>query len=278
MIKNKLDDKYYEIITYNQSFTARVALAKEEVKMYYKELKEELLSYVGVRSRISWQYDSFSYQRNKKAILTVRGNTLTIYLALDLNSISPKYRLRDEGHKTSYKDTPLALKVKGSRTLNYAKELIKLLFSELEYEPKKINEKVFNNNFISRTITEFVELGLIKEVRRKKLITTYHRVKIYAVVLPKNNLDNLYVVGNITKLGNWDPKLGVKMVKVYDNFYQVSLNIPAGHLEFKIVGQNAFENVEKGIWVEEIVNHHYEINKTMLIEDIIHSFREGKYE
>lgn len=68
------------------------------------------------------------------------------------------------------------------------------------------------------------------------------------------------------------------MVKVYDNFYQVSLNIPAGHLEFKIVGQNAFENVEKGIWVEEIVNHHYEINKTMLIEDIIHSFREGKYE
>lgn len=42
-----------EFITYNKSFIARASLAKEQVKEYYKELKQELLSYKGVRSRIS---------------------------------------------------------------------------------------------------------------------------------------------------------------------------------------------------------------------------------
>lgn len=280
MFKKVLDDENYEVVkvTYNQSFTARVALTEEKIRNYYRELKEEMLSYEGVRSRISWQYDSFSYKREKRAILTVRENALTIYLKIDPNSITPKYKVTDESGKKSYINTPLSLKVRGSRTLKYAKELISLVFSGQAYKEKKLNDKVFEETFKARSLEEFLTLGLVKEVKkRRKKSSGRHRVKFYAVILTRAP-KNLYLVGNMPELGSWDPQKGVKLHKVYDNFYQISVLLPEGHLEFKIVGQNDYAHVEKGIFLEEIKNHHYEINSSLLIEDIIHSFREDLHE
>lgn len=269
----------YEYITYNKSFQARTALAKEKIRNYYKEIKEELLSYKGIRSRISWQYDSFSYKREKIAILTIRGNTLSLYLKLDLNSLGKtKYKLVDESHKKSYEDTPIMLKIRGSRTLKYAKELINLICEDLEYRHHKLNNLKFNDYFKSRTLAEFIDLGLVKPIyRRKKIVdmtdidnNDYIKAKIYAVVLPNIKDVNLYVVGNKFEVGNWDTSYVCKMNKVYDNFYKIELLLPKGYFEFKIVAAKNYKFVEKGIWHEEIVNHHYELNQDILIEDIIH--------
>ncbi len=269
----------YEYITYNKSFQARTALAKEKTRNYYKEIKEELLSYKGIRSRISWQYDSFSYKREKIAIMTIRGNTLSLYLKLDLNSLGePKYKLIDESHKKSYEDTPIMLKIRGSRTLKYAKELINLICEDLEYKHHKLNNLKFNDYFKNRTLAEFVDLGLVKPIyHRKKIVdmtdidnNDYIKAKIYAIVLPKIKDVNLYVVGNKFEVGNWDTSYVCKMNKVYDNFYKIELLLPKGYFEFKIVAAKNYKFVEKGIWHEEIVNHHYELNQDILIEDIIH--------
>lgn len=269
----------YEYITYNKSFQARTALAKEKTRNYYKEIKEELLSYKGIRSRISWQYDSFSYKREKIAIMTIRGNTLSLYLKLDLNSLGkPKYKLIDESHKKSYEDTPIMLKIRGSRTLKYAKELINLICEDLEYKHHKLNNLKFNDFFKNRTLAEFVDLGLVKPIyHRKKIVdmtdidnNDYIKAKIYAIVLPKIKGVNLYVVGNKNEVGNWDTSYVCKMNKVYDNFYKIELLLPKGYFEFKIVAAKNYKFVEKGIWHEEIVNHHYELNQDILIEDIIH--------
>lgn len=269
----------YEYITYNKSFQARTALAKEKTRNYYKEIKEELLSYKGIRSRISWQYDSFSYKREKIAILTIRGNTLSLYLKLDLNSLGePKYKLIDESHKKSYEDTPIMLKIRGSRTLKYAKELINLICEDLEYKHHKLNNLKFNDYFKNRTLAEFIDLGLVKPIyHRKKIVdmtdidnNDYIKAKIYAIVLPKIKDVNLYVVGNKFEVGNWDTSYVCKMNKVYDNFYKIELLLPKGYFEFKIVAAKNYKFVEKGIWHEEIVNHHYELNQDILIEDIIH--------
>lgn len=269
----------YEYITYNKSFQARTALAKEKTRNYYKEIKEELLSYKGIRSRISWQYDSFSYKREKIAIMTIRGNTLSLYLKLDLNSLGePKYKLIDESHKKSYEDTPIMLKIRGSRTLKYAKELINLICEDLEYKHHKLNNLKFNDYFKNRTLAEFIDLGLVKPIyHRKKIVdmtdidnNDYIKAKIYAIVLPKIKDVNLYVVGNKNEVGNWDTSYVCKMNKVYDNFYKIELLLPKGYFEFKIVAAKNYKFVEKGIWHEEIVNHHYELNQDILIEDIIH--------
>ncbi len=262
-----------EFITYNKSFIARASLAKEQVKEYYKELKQELLSYKGVRSRISWQYDSFSYKRNKVAILTIRGNTLSLYLALDINNYQDaKYKLLDEGHKVSYSDTPVMIKIRGSRTLNYAKELIADLLKNIEYKTHKLNVSKFRQNFASKSLEELVAINLIKPIYHRKRVVNKKllKIRIYAVVLPKVKNVNLYVVGNNAKLGNWNPVAGQKMKQVYDNFYQIDLELEPSHLEFKIVVASDYKYVEKGIWSEEIVNHHYDASGNMVVEDIIH--------
>ncbi len=253
-------------ITYNQSFKARCIRTNKKTKDMYKEIKEELLSYNGLRSRISWQYDSFSYKREKKAILTIRGNTLTLYLNLDPNSIIPKYKIGNEANKKSYEECPLSLKIKGKRTLSYAKELINLVLKDLEYHPKKINNKAFNQEYAYQSIPSLIKEGLIKERKRK----INHKIKIYAVVLPKIKGD-LYLVSN---LYDWQENKAIKLDKVYDNYYELELNLPTCNFEFKIVGLKDYLYVEKGIWHEEIVNHHYYVNDDMVIEDIIHSFRE----
>ena len=46
----------YIIIKYKKSFTAKLIQSDDEVKSYYSSLKNELLSYDGVKSRISWKY------------------------------------------------------------------------------------------------------------------------------------------------------------------------------------------------------------------------------
>lgn len=260
-----------EYITYNKSFIARCSLASNKIKNYYKEIKEELLSYKGVRSRISWQYDSFSYKRNKVAILTIRGNTLSLYLALDINNyVEPKYKLKDEGHKPSYEDTPLMLKIRGSRTLKYAKELIKDLFSEeVIYKPYKINNNKFKENYRYDDLQELIELDLVKEIRHK-ITKNLIKVKIYTVVLPETKNLNFYLTGNISELGNWDLNKAIKLKKVYDNYYQITLRIKPCSFAFKIVASQDFKYVEKGIWAEEIKNHYYDIKGNMIIEDIIH--------
>lgn len=263
-----------EFVTYNKSFVARASLAKYQIKAYYKELKEELLSYRGVRSRISWQYDSFSYKRNKVAILTIRGNTLSLYLNLAVSAYQDaKYKLYDESHKVSYSDTPLMIKIRGSRTLKYAKELINDLLNGLEYKSYKLNGAKFRQNYETRTIAELLEQDLVKPIYHRKRVNKKSglvKVRVYAVVLPQVKNVSLYLVGNTPELGNWDPKAGVKMNQIYDNFYQVEVALAPTHLEFKIVVASDFKYVEKGIWSEEIVNHHYDASGNMVVEDIIH--------
>ncbi len=45
----------YIVIKYNRSFTAKLIQSDEQTKRYYTELKNELLGYDGVKSRITWK-------------------------------------------------------------------------------------------------------------------------------------------------------------------------------------------------------------------------------
>ena len=73
----------YIIIKYNKSFTAKIIQSSDEVKAYYSEIKNELLSYKGVKSRMSWKGETFYAGRVTYAKLCVRGKCLSLFLALN---------------------------------------------------------------------------------------------------------------------------------------------------------------------------------------------------
>lgn len=118
-------------VMYNRSFTAKLIQAGETVQAKYGRLKNELLSYKKVRSRMSWTNDSFRLGRETVAKFALRGKTLSLYLALDPASLEgTKYRYEDASSVARYAAVPVRLKLKSDRSVKYAAELIARLAEE----------------------------------------------------------------------------------------------------------------------------------------------------
>lgn len=115
---------------YDRSFTARIAQADDTVRGYYNEVKAELLSYKGVKSRVSWAADSYNKGRAKYAKLQIKGKTLVLYLALDPEEVAPKYHAQNVSDVAKYAAVPTKLRLRNPRALKYAKELIAQLMEK----------------------------------------------------------------------------------------------------------------------------------------------------
>ena len=111
-------------IRYIKSFTAKLSQSPELTKSYYEELKNYVLSYKGVHSRVSWHYDAVNVGRNQVLKFAIRGKTLCVYLALDANNyVDSKYKVEAVESK-KFEDTPCLYRIKNDRRLGYAKDLI----------------------------------------------------------------------------------------------------------------------------------------------------------
>lgn len=112
-------------IRYNRAFVAKMSLTADNLKAYYNVIKNALLSYNGVKSRISWCSDTYNKGRIRLAKINVRGNSLMLYLALDpARYEGTKYRYRFVGFKKKFEYVPMLVKVRSKRGLRYALELI----------------------------------------------------------------------------------------------------------------------------------------------------------
>ena len=110
----------------NLSFEDKLAAAEPEMREMYAALKEELLSYRGVKSRISHGWDTFKYQKKKVvAKFSMAGKRIMVHLALDPSAYTDaKFPVEDKGDVSLYADTPMAVKVRGASTFKFVKRLI----------------------------------------------------------------------------------------------------------------------------------------------------------
>lgn len=122
-----------ERVRYDRSLTAKICQLKNETKEWYTQLKNELLSYERVKSRMSWRRESFRIGRMTFARLTVRGKTLCLLLAVEPDGYSgTKYTVEDVSNVDSTADTPTLYRIKSERRLKYAKEMIAGVMKELK--------------------------------------------------------------------------------------------------------------------------------------------------
>lgn len=146
---------------YNRSFMARLSQSSVEQKVRYNELKNHILSYKKVKSRISWSFDSFNCGRNKLIKLQCKGKNLVMYAALDPNSLDQKYRVKDMSEIQRYQAVPSRIKIKSDRTLKYAKELVDKLMGDNNIVAKTNYDAVdFTVPFMETE--ELIANGLIK--------------------------------------------------------------------------------------------------------------------
>ena len=100
------------------------------------------------------------------------------------------------------------------------------------------------------------------------------RVKVTINVSPKLPCDNLYIVGSIKSLGNWNPKKATKLT--YDantNSFVCNKFLPLGEvIEYKFITKKDWDGVEKGIWNEEISNREVVASKGLVLNLTIETF------
>lgn len=108
---------------YRNSFTARLAMSNATAKELYRSFKSYALSFNKVKSRISWGGETFHAGRKRLAVLTVAGNCLRIYFALDLSEVPARYKAEFKGGVKKYSATPAMVKVRSRRAARRAAEL-----------------------------------------------------------------------------------------------------------------------------------------------------------
>lgn len=144
-----------------KSFKGKMSQATKEQKAYYNELKNYLLSFKRVNSRVSWNFDSFNIGRQKAVKIAFRGQTLVAFFALNPKDYKgTKYYPRDMSSKRRFADTPMMVKVKSQRGVKFAKELINEVCAGLDPKKNFVEEKY---SFPYMSNKKLVENGLAKE-------------------------------------------------------------------------------------------------------------------
>lgn len=155
---------------YDRSFTARIVSASVEVKTVYSDLKNYLLGFKRVRSRISWKMEKFRLGRACIASLAIRGKTLCLYLAMNPKRFDDtKFKVEDYSLRSKNTQTPLLIRIKNARRLKMAKELIDILLFESDSEKIARNPENFMPAF--RTPEALMQDGLIRLVKVSSTFT-----------------------------------------------------------------------------------------------------------
>ena len=120
-----IDENNKKLIINKRLYTNKLCLAESDLKSNYNIIKNAILKYAKVRSRISANYESFRKGRKLLVRFNILGKTLRVYLALDPNEYPVTvYHQRDEGSKRKYELVPMMLRVRSPRSVRNAVKLI----------------------------------------------------------------------------------------------------------------------------------------------------------
>lgn len=176
----------YIVAHYRKSFEAKLIQARPNIKKYYSDLKNALLSYKGTKNRISWTADSFHNGRTPIAKINVKTRILELYLALDPASLEGTvYRGQDVGNKKKYADTPFRYKLRTPRKFKWAMELVQRTCEEHGLSPIDIEHVDYEAQYPFDTTDNLVARKLIKEyIREEKPATTFELAPDHVPTVP----------------------------------------------------------------------------------------------
>lgn len=119
----------FEIL--ERTFENKLRQSDDDAKEYYGVIKNKILSFDGVKSRVSKLADTFKCNGEVVCKMTVSGKTLLVNLCLDCSKYDAKYfKFVDVGDMSKFADTPMRIKIKNKLTLKRCLEIIDLMFAE----------------------------------------------------------------------------------------------------------------------------------------------------
>ena len=161
----------YKEVRIIKGFASKLSQSTEEIKNYYDVIKNELLSYSNVKSKISFKHEIFKLGKETQAKLKFRGKTLCLYLALNpMDYGNTKYKVVDMSKVSHSVDVPTMYRINLPRRVNYAKELIADLMKKLNVEKSEKEFIVYSNEYPYLDNEELFNKGLLKRFDKKQSV------------------------------------------------------------------------------------------------------------
>ena len=152
-------------VQYRRSFRARLIQSADGTKEMYNRFRNEVLSYIGVKERVSWNYDSFNVGRRQFVKMNANAKSLIVYFALDPASVGEKYRFRDVSEKKRYAAVPVRYKITGARSMQNAIELLEQTAGAFGLDFKRTED---NLSIPYETREELIRRRLIKVYAKRE--------------------------------------------------------------------------------------------------------------
>ena len=149
------------LVRYNFSFRARLIRSSSDVKRYYGEIMDEINSYEGIKTSVSWRQLRIYKGRKTYAHILFKGKKLCVAYNLDPAEFAQtKYRGQDMSEIKRFAKTPMLLKVFSDRKSLYARHLFAVMFSR---DGITRGESIRSDFALPcRSIAELIEDGLVK--------------------------------------------------------------------------------------------------------------------
>ncbi len=149
------------LIRFRRSFMSRLIQSTEKVQSFYTAIKNQLLSYKGVKARGSWNYEAFNKGRIQCCKLNIKGKTLIVNLNLNPADYNiNKYHFVDCSAKPKYAKVPMMMKVRSERALKYTLELIDEMMKGLGVP--QIDVPAVDYHMPYESTEELAKRGLVK--------------------------------------------------------------------------------------------------------------------
>ncbi|MBR2930491.1 MAG: hypothetical protein IKC32_04610 [Clostridia bacterium] len=185
------------VIHFSRSLSARLIQSPLNIKNYYSELKNYILSFKGVKSRMSWKHESFNKGRTKLFKLRIRGKTLMLYCALDPDGYEYSKYFHERVTSKAYLDTPMLVRIKSERALKRAKKLVSDVMEGIPLPPNPKAESVdYLKEIPYATTRELIDRSLIKVLDQNAVIKdelpTYETVKPVEESAPEEKKESAF--------------------------------------------------------------------------------------
>ncbi len=133
-VEDKEDDRE---ATRRIPFAEKMLFIDKKTQSYYNVINNKFRSLRKINIRVSSKGVSFRLGRELVAKLTVRGKTMKLHLALDVNAFDAKiYFQKDLSDVKAYAEVPCTVKVKSDRGLKNALKLVDALIASKGIEEK----------------------------------------------------------------------------------------------------------------------------------------------
>ncbi len=118
-------------------FKDKILSAEDKIKDYYTQVDNALRAYRKINSRVSIKGVSYRHGRKLIAKMTIRGRTLKLHLALDVNEFDQGvYFQKDMSDVREYVEVPFAVKIRSDRAMKNTLVLIEKLCEKHGVEKK----------------------------------------------------------------------------------------------------------------------------------------------